>query len=329
MPTDAINGLGDIDPTWAGDQNSLPKWFVDALAVPREEGFVEVDGISIHYFRWGQRGKPPVLMTHGFLAHARCFAFIAPFLAEDFDVVAYDLSAMGDSGVRANCDMTARGGEMIGVARALGLLDNGRKPFIVAHSFGASVALEALDQAPGLFAGAAICDMMTLRPAMLEAFWAGGHTSPGSGDPDKPLRIYPDFAAARDRFRLSPPQRVGQPFLMDYMAYHSLRRVEQGWTWKFSPDVFKRDNARADWLSIGPKLINAPGRKVIIHGEDSLLFTRDSRDFVQELGGADIPIIAVPGARHHLMLDEPLAFVAAIRSVLEMWTCTSSRRREC
>lgn len=205
MPTDAINGLGDIDPTWAGDQNSLPKWFVDALAVPREEGFVEVDGISIHYFRWGQRGKPPVLMTHGFLAHARCFAFIAPFLAEDFDVVAYDLSAMGDSGVRANCDMTARGGEMIGVARALGLLDNGRKPFIVAHSFGASVALEALDQAPGLFAGAAICDMMTLRPAMLEAFWAGGHTSPGSGDPDKPLRIYPDFAAARDRFRLSPP----------------------------------------------------------------------------------------------------------------------------
>src|SRR3546814_4444242 len=70
--------------------------------------------------------------------------------------------------------------------------------------------------------------MMTLRPAMLEAFWAGGHTSPGSGNPDKPLRIYPDFATARGRYKLSPPQQVGEPFLFDYMAYHSLRRVEGG-----------------------------------------------------------------------------------------------------
>ena len=106
---------------------------------------------------------------------------------------------------------------------------------------------------------------------------------------------------------------------MDYMAYHSLRRVEQGWTWKFSPDVFKRDNARADWLSIGPKLVNAPGRKAIIHGEESLLFTSDSRNFVRELGGSDIPMIAIPGARHHLMLDQPLAFVTAIRSILALW----------
>lgn len=319
MITDAINGLGDIDPVWAGDPASLPKWFVEALAVPREEGLVDVDGTSIHYFRWGQRGKPPVLMTHGFLAHARCFAFIAPYLAGNYDVVAYDLSAMGDSAVRQNCDMAARGSEMIGVARSLGMFDNAQRPCIVAHSFGASVALEALSQAAELFSGAAICDMMTLRPAMLEAFWAGGHTSPGSGDPDKPLRIYPDFAAARDRFRLSPPQLVGEPFLINYMAYHSLRRVEQGWMWKFSPAVFKRDNARTDWLTIGQKLVNTPGRKAIIHGEESLLFTPDSRRYVRELGGQAVPIIAIPDARHHLMLDQPLAFVTAIRALLAQW----------
>ena len=215
--------------------------------------------------------------------------------------------------------MAARGREMIGVARALGLFDADRKPAIVAHSFGASVALEALEQLPGGFAGAALCDMMTLRPAMLEAFWAGGHTSPGSGNPDKPQRIYPDFATARGRYKLSPPQQVGEPFLMDYMAYHSMRRVEGGWSWKFSPAVFNRDNARTDWLTIGPKLVSAPGRKAIVHGKESLLFTRDSQDFVRELGGLDIPIIAIPDARHHLMLDQPLAFVAAIRSVLGCW----------
>ena len=106
---------------------------------------------------------------------------------------------------------------------------------------------------------------------------------------------------------------------MDYMAYHSLRRVEGGWSWKFSPAVFNRDNSRADWLAIGPKLVAAPGRKAIVHGEDSLLFTRDSRNFVHELGGTDIPIIAVPRARHHLMLDQPLALVTAIRALLARW----------
>src|SRR3546814_6345047 len=52
--------------------------------------------------------------------------------------------------------------------------------------------------------------MMTLRPAMLEAFWAGGHTSPGSGNPDKPLRIYPDFATARGRYKLRSEEHTSE-----------------------------------------------------------------------------------------------------------------------
>ncbi|MFE5120050.1 hypothetical protein [Streptomyces sp. NPDC056669] len=30
-------------------------------------------------------------------------------------------------------------------------------------------------------------------------------------------------------------------------------------------------------------------------------------------------VIEVPGARHHIMLDEPLALVAAIRTLLSDW----------
>src|SRR3546814_20484881 len=113
-----------------------------------------------------------------------------------------------------------------------------------------------------LVTGVQMC-ALPICPAMLEAFWAGGHTSPGSGNPDKPLRIYPDFATARGRSKLSPPQQVGEPFLVDYMAYHSLRRVEGGWTWKFSPAVLKREPATTDWLTIGTKLVGEPGRKAI------------------------------------------------------------------
>jgi pimeloyl-ACP methyl ester carboxylesterase len=310
----------DIAPEWAPDASVLPGWFVEAMSVPREEGFVTVDGVQIHYFRWGDPFAPPVLMTHGFLSHARCFAFIAPFLARDCHVVAYDLSGMGDSEVRPDCDMTARGREMIGIAEALGLIGHVRKPILVAHSFGSAVALQALELAPGTFAGAVICDLMILRPSELEKFWSKGRSRPGSGDPERAHRPYPDYQSARARYVLSPPQPVGEAFLMDYMAYHSLRRDGAEWKWKFSPTVFRHDNSSRLWLEIGPRLVAAPGRKAIVHGEKSQLFTPDSRRYVQELGGEKIPVIAVPEARHHLMLDQPLAFTAALRAVIEEWS---------
>ena len=59
--------------------------------------------------------------------------------------------------------------------------------------------------------------------------------------------------------------------------------------------------------------------KAIVHGGRSQLFTKDSAKYVRQLGGSDIPIITVPEARHHLMLDQPLAFVTALRSVLALW----------
>ncbi len=115
----------DIDPVWAGDGSQLPEWFVSALKVPREEGYAEIDGARAHYFRWGDRDKPKVLMTHGLLAHSRCFAFIAPFLAEDYDVVAFDLAGMGDSEMRGQADIAARGREFREIAEALDMFSNG------------------------------------------------------------------------------------------------------------------------------------------------------------------------------------------------------------
>ena len=154
----------DIDPVWAGDGSHLPEWFVSALKVPREEGYVEIDGAKAHYFRWGDPSKPKVLMTHGFLAHARCFAFIAPFLAEDYDVVAFDLAGMGDSDMRGRADLLARGGEFREIAEALNMFADGQKPTIIAHSFGSGAALTAVTQWPEAFAGVVVCDLMIMRP---------------------------------------------------------------------------------------------------------------------------------------------------------------------
>ena len=39
-----MHAIADINPLWAPHPEILPAWFHSALAVPREEGFVEVDG---------------------------------------------------------------------------------------------------------------------------------------------------------------------------------------------------------------------------------------------------------------------------------------------
>ena len=40
------------------------------------------------------------------------------------------------------------------------------------------------------------------------------------------------------RYRLAPPQECDNRYLMDYMAYHSLKEIEGGWSWKFDPGFF-------------------------------------------------------------------------------------------
>ncbi|WP_430426980.1 alpha/beta fold hydrolase [Parasphingorhabdus sp.] len=308
----------DIVDQWAGSQD-LPAWFVAALDVPREDNFVEVDGIKVHYFRWGKRGNPPLLVTHGFLAHSRCFAFIAPFLADEYDIVAYDLAGMGESEMIADCDGVKRAQAMIGVADALNLFAGPVKPKIVAHSFGSGVALTAMELAGERFGGLIICDLMIMRPEKLMAHFKGGGGPPGSGKSDKPNNIYPDYETARGRFVLAPPQDVQTPFLLEYMAYHSMRQVAGGWSWKFDPQVFHRnENDQAKWLEAPKRIADLSHPLAIVYGEKSKLFDADSAAYICELGGDHIPMIAVPEAEHHLMLDQPLAFVAALRAMLAM-----------
>lgn len=313
----------DIVDIWAKDIN-LPDWFLRAMAVPREEALVEVDGHRVHYFRWGKRGNPPLLLTHGFLAHARCWAFIAPFLAEDYDVIAYDLAGMGDSEMVPDCDGQKRAEDMIGVAEALDLFSGQTKPIIIAHSFGSGVALTAMEIAGERFGGLVICDLMIMRPEKLAEHFKGGGGPPGSGRSDRPNKVYADYQSANERFVLAPPQDVQQPFLKEYMAYHSLRQVDDGeqhgWSWKFDPMVFQRnDNDQAQWLEAPKRIADLPHRQAIIYGENSRLFDSDSAAYIRELGGEHIPMIAVPEAEHHLMLDQPLAFAATLRSTLEHW----------
>ncbi len=295
------------------------EWLRSALSVEREEGWVDSNGAQIHYFRWGDPSKPGLLLLHGFLAHSRCFAFIAPFLAADYHIVAYDLSGMGDSQARDDYPDEIRASEAIDVAMHTGLFKDGKKPTIIAHSYGGIVGLATVNAHPERFAGLVICDLMVIRPEILEKH-GSKFRAPGSRNRDQPNRVYADYETAKRRFVLSPPQEVEHPELLDFMAFHSLKQVEGGWSWKFSPSVYpKASGVENRWSKVGEKIVATSTRIAIIYGRESMLFTPDSEHYLRELGGEEIPIIDIPNARHHLMLDQPIAFVTSLKTVLAMW----------
>ena len=60
-------------------------------------------------------------------------------------------------------------------------------------------------------------------------------------------------------------------------------------------------------------------RAALIFGEQSALVTRETASYMSSLMGPRAPVVDVPEARHHVMLDQPLAFVAALRMLLDSW----------
>ena len=313
----------NVQPEIPADMGPVPAWLEEALNEPREELWVDSQDCPIHVFRWGDRSKPSLILLHGFLAHSRCFAFIAPFLAKDYHIVAYDFSGMGDSGVRDIYPEEVRVRELMDVGRETGIFDHQEKPTIIAHSYGGGIGLAAMEQHADLFSGLLICDLMTLRPERLKKHFEH-QGPPGSNDPQRPNRVYTDYATAKSRFVLSPRQTVSETCLMDYMAYHSLKPVDGGWSWKFDPSVFRSQiNMREKLMAQGSRIVNAPGRKAIIYGQESALFDDDSANYIRECGGHDIPTIGIPHAHHHLMLDQPIAFASVLNSVLAQWYANS------
>jgi hypothetical protein len=56
-----------------------------------------------------------------------------------------------------------------------------------------------------------------------------------------------------------------------------------------------------------------------VRGEQSALIDARIWRHMQAVGGADCAYVSVPEAQHHLLLDQPLATVTAIRAQLAAW----------
>ncbi len=269
---------------------------------------MEVDGAAIEVLSWGDKSLPGVLLLHGSRASADWWVFIAPLLMQDYRVVAFSTSGMGGSDRRPAYALTGFAREAIAVAEAAGLFEAGRKPIFAAHSFGGYVALCACLTDASRIGGVILVDVLLADLARSEQPW-------NTTQPD-PLRTYPTIAAALARFRLIPSRPTECLWALDEVGRRSLRQIpETGeWTWQFDNTLFSRLQ-RVDLSAI----LDIRTPIAVIRGEYSELLHAGIRDIVAEVFGTDVPDVVIPEAGHHIMLDQPLALVAALRALLGAW----------
>ncbi len=300
--------------TWDPDVPP-PEWFGRALDAPFEHSTVEVDGVSISVMAWGDRGAPTLVLVHGGAAHAQWWAPLAPMLADEFRVVALDMSGHGESGRRDTYSVASWAGEVLAVAGAAG----GRgRPVVVGHSMGGFVTIATAALHGTELEGAIIIDAPVSRPdpETMEGVSGGMFRAP---------KVYPDLAEGMRHFHLVPPQPCANGWLVAHVARHSLREIDGGVTWKFDPGVFTRRSGPNNPSDYGPLLARAACRVAIINGSDSAIVSEDTRAYMAELladspaASAGVPFVEVPEAQHHVLLDQPIALITALRAVLGSW----------
>jgi pimeloyl-ACP methyl ester carboxylesterase len=293
-----------------------PAWFLRSLATPYECRQVGVAGATIRYLAWGAPGDPTLVLVHGGAAHAQWWAPLAPLLADDgFRVLALDLSGHGDSARREvySVDMWAQ--EVLAVA-ADG--SGSGRPVVVGHSMGGFVTIATAALHGAELDGAVVIDAPVRRPdpETMEGVSGGMFRAP---------KVYPDLAEGMEHFHLVPPQGCENGWLVAHIARHSLVDVEGGVTWKFDPGVFLRREGPNRPSEYGPLLTRAACRVAIVNGADSSIVSQDMRDYMAELladspaAVAGVPFVEVPEAQHHVLLDQPIALVTALRAVFGTW----------
>lgn len=282
------------------DAAAPPAWFTEALAAPVAERSTVHDGVSVAYRMWGGPSGRGIVLVHGGGAHSRWWDHIAPLLAAGRRVIAVDLSGHGDSGRRASYSLDTWAGEVLAVAADAGL---DAPPVVIGHSMGGLVTLRLAAISGERIEGAVVIDapVRDLAPEQRAARRQRIFHR---------LLVYPTKEAVMARFRPVPDQPV-LGYIADHVAAVSVRQADGGWTWKWDPNVFARAELTAP-------LARLSCRVALFRAEHGIL-SAEMSDVMYDRLGRVAPVIEIPAAGHHIMLDQPVALVAALRTLLSDW----------
>lgn len=293
---------------------NAPEWFRRALAVPFEDGTVTVDGAAIHYLAWGEPGRRGLVFVHGGGAHAHWWTHVAATFAGQFRVVAVDLSGHGDSAHRERYDFEQWTHEVIAAAEAGGIAG---PPVVIGHSMGGFVTIATAAVHGDRLEGVIVCDSPVTTPdPEVESF----RLKEAFGRP----RTYASVEEALARYRTVPPQEHYLDYVIDHVGRRSLKPVDGGYQWKFDRRIFEQFAGGMRAVAL-PYLDRVRCRFALLRSERGLV-TPDIGAFMYEALGRVAPVIEIPEAGHHAMLDQPLVLLTALRTLLADWDHSEPHR---
>ena len=127
--------------------------------------------------------------------------------------------------------------------------------------------------------------------------------------------VHGDRETILGRFRTLPEDTSTLTYVKDHIAEGSIAQVETGWTWKFDPRIFLSSRMEPEELAA------ADCQVALIRGERGMA-TTDITDLVAERLGGHVPVTLIPDAGHHIMLDQPIALIAVLQTLLGQWRHT-------
>jgi pimeloyl-ACP methyl ester carboxylesterase len=268
--------------------------------------------LKLHFWDWGDNGKPNLILVHGGMDHARSWDRVAEVFMDDFRVLAPDLRGHGDSSWAY--------GAMYSIAEYVldlsALTDiAGRFPvYLVGHSLGAAIVLQYGGIYPDRVKKLVAIEGVAPPPkisATAPAYERLRNWIEAMRDCEKRLpHRYPNLEAAYERMHKA------NPYLSDEMARH-LTLFGSNWnadgtlTWKFDNFIrgfayygFGTDDAREIWSQI-----NCP--VLLFRGLES--WTEDPYKEGRILSIRNHRLINVPKAGHWVHHDQPEIFVEEVR----------------
>lgn len=294
------------------DAPGTPRWFTEALSTAATRSSIVVDDCSVHYRSWGDPSSPTLVLIHGGGAHSGWWDHIGPLLSRRHHVVAPDLSGHGDSGQRDEYSLRTWAREVLAVGTAH---DAGARPILVGHSMGGWVA-----STTALRYGADIEGNIVIDSPVRDRAPEGGRMHNRGRKPAG----YRSEQEIVSRFRVVPAQPDTLPYVLDHIAAESVRQDGGRWFWKFDPRVFalpERDFGPTEEEPMEEMFASMRARTCYVRCEHGIVAPEMAEriESVLQLRG---PFIELAAAGHHPMVDQPLALVATLRAVLEMWSIT-------
>jgi len=278
-----------------------------------ESRFYASQRLRMHYVVWGDESKPPLILVHGTRDHARSWDRVAEALVDRYCVYAPDLRGHGDSAwaLGGNYSIIDYALDLHALGEAIG-----RAPYtIIGHSLGGGVTLQYAGTFPEKVERLVTIEGLgglhwhrERRPAHIRMRqWIENM----HGLENRRLHVYPTIEAATER--MVEANRHLTPELARHLTEHGVRRVDDGFTWKFdnythagSPYEFNMEDARDLWNQIRCPML-------IIWGKESWGNRSGAMDFS---AFHDYRSVEIPDAGHWVHHDQFEEFMRHVNGFL-------------